>query len=199
MRERKAKNLASEQRRRQDQEYRRLLYVAMTRAEDRLYTGYGARRAPENAWWNIISRGLEPIAEPFAFNSHPDGPYNDVDIAWHGRGLRLETPRAWILTGEAQIIFRPELSQACLAGLKHLPPEEPKPSRPLAPSRPALPEPAPRSPIGDDRGLAFQRGLLVHRLLQTLPDVAEADRADAARAYLARPLHDLTPDKLTNC
>ena len=50
--------------------------------------------------------------------------------------------------------------------------------------------------MGDDRGLAFQRGLLVHRLLQTLPDVAEADRADAARAYLARPLHDLTPDRI---
>ena len=96
VRERKAKNLASEQRRRQDQEYRRLLYVAMTRAEDRLYiAGYGTRRvAPETAWWNIISRGLEPIAQPFAFNSHPDGPYNDVDIAWHGRGLRLETPQS---------------------------------------------------------------------------------------------------------
>jgi len=198
VRERKAKNLASEQRRRQDQEYRRLLYVAMTRAEDRLYiAGYGARRAaPENAWWNIISRGLEPIAEPFAFNSHPDGPYNDVDIAWHGRGLRLETPQSVDPDRRGADNVSPGTVPGLPSWADTPAPEEPKPSRPLAPSRPALPEPAPRSPMGDDRGLAFQRGLLVHRLLQTLPDVAEADRADAARAYLARPLHDLTPDRI---
>src|SRR5262249_56200997 len=35
-----------------------------------------------------------------------------------------------------------------------------------------------------DKGL--KGGVLVHRLLQSLPDIASADRAEAARRYLAR-------------
>jgi ATP-dependent helicase/nuclease subunit A len=56
--ERQAKRLSGIEKDRQDEEYRRLLYVAMTRAEDRLYVaGYGTRRAaPEGAWRNLIER-----------------------------------------------------------------------------------------------------------------------------------------------
>src|SRR5262249_18141575 len=51
-------------------------------------------------------------------------------------------------------------------------------------------------PTGDSRGEtsarvaadgdAAERGRLVHRLLQSLPDIAEAARGDAARHFLAR-------------
>ena len=178
VRERTAQRLAAEQRARQDEEYRRLLYVAMTRAEDRLYiAGYGTRRAaPETAWWNVVSRGLEPVAQPFAFESHPGGPDDYPDLAWQGDGLRLETPQT----------SGPDRKQGGDITAAHIPdlpdwadtpaPEEPEPPRPLAPSRPALPEPATRSPLGDDGGLAFQRGLLVHRLA-----------ADPARSRYSRP------------
>ena len=43
---------------------------------------------------------------------------------------------------------------------------------------------------GDD-GRRFKRGRLIHRLLQTLPDLPAAAREEAGRRYLARPLHDL--------
>ncbi|MGB0630909.1 MAG: double-strand break repair helicase AddA [Alphaproteobacteria bacterium] len=193
VRERTAQRLAAEQRTRQDEEYRRLLYVAMTRAEDRLYiAGYGTRRAaPETAWWNVISRGLDSVAQSFAFESHPDGPDDEPELAWQGEGLRLETPQT---SGPD----RRRTEDVAAADIPDLPdwadtaaPEEPEPPRPLAPSRPAMPEPATRSPLGDDSGLAFQRGLLVHCLLQTLPDLDAADRASAARAFLARPVHAL--------
>ncbi|MEE2970543.1 MAG: double-strand break repair helicase AddA, partial [Pseudomonadota bacterium] len=57
--------LGAEAKHKRDQEYRRLLYVAMTRAEDRLYVcGYGAqRKAPEGCWYNLIRDGLEDIAD----------------------------------------------------------------------------------------------------------------------------------------
>ncbi len=193
VRERTAQRLAAEQRTRQDQEYRRQLYVAMTRAEDRLYVaGYGARRAaPETAWWNVISRGLEPVAQSFEFNSHPGGPDGDLDIAWHGDGLRLEMPQ----TTRPDRKVEEDTAAVEIPGLPGWidapAPEEPLPSRPLVPSRPSLPEPATLSPLGDDRGFSFQRGLLVHRLLQTLPDLAEADRVEAARAFLSCPIHNL--------
>ena len=64
------------------QEYRRLLYVAMTRAEDRLYiAGWQGRNAiPEDCWYRLAEAALADIAEPFDF------------AAWEGDGLRLADP-----------------------------------------------------------------------------------------------------------
>jgi ATP-dependent helicase/nuclease subunit A len=63
----------------------------------------------------------------------------------------------------------------------------------LLPSRPSGDEPATLSPLaaaGRDR---FRRGLIVHRLLQALPDLPPTERDAAARRYLALPLHQLSP------
>ena len=75
------------------------------------------------------------------------------------------------------------------------PPPEPSPPKPLLPSQPSGPEPATLSPLavaGRDR---FKRGLVVHRLLQSLPELPPAERAGAARRYLALPLHRLAADE----
>jgi ATP-dependent helicase/nuclease subunit A len=68
---------------------------------------------------------------------------------------------------------------------------EPPGARPLTPSRPAQEEPAVRAPIGADEGTRFQRGLLVHRLLQILPDLPREQREAVCRRFLTRPLHAL--------
>jgi ATP-dependent helicase/nuclease subunit A len=63
------------------------------------------------------------------------------------------------------------------------------------PSRPSGAEPPTISPLavaGRDR---FKRGLLVHRLLQSLPELPEAEREAAARRFLARPMHAITEDE----
>jgi ATP-dependent helicase/nuclease subunit A len=46
-----------------------------------------------------------------------------------------------------------------------------------------------RSPFAD--ASRFRRGRLVHRLLETLPDLPATSRPEAARRYLARPGHGL--------
>ncbi|MBX6322098.1 MAG: PD-(D/E)XK nuclease family protein, partial [Rhodospirillaceae bacterium] len=74
-------------------------------------------------------------------------------------------------------------------------PAEPEPARPLAPSRPSGEEPPVRSPFGPDEGLRFRRGLLIHRLLQSLPEVAQGRRRDLAAAFLARPAHGLSAEQ----
>ncbi|MEX2454878.1 MAG: 3'-5' exonuclease, partial [Rhodospirillaceae bacterium] len=197
-RERVANRLAAAERKRQDEEYRRLLYVAMTRAEDRLYVaGYGTRnQPPEGAWYNLVRRGLEGIAQPFPFDSFADGLSDDAEAGWAGEGLVVANSQSSVPDG------RPSPTGVA-ADLRALPswiddpaPSEPEPPRPLAPSRPAADRPASRSPLGEDLGAAFQRGLLVHRLLQMLPDVPAGRRRAAADAYLRRPVHGLDAERI---
>jgi ATP-dependent helicase/nuclease subunit A len=47
----------------------------------------------------------------------------------------------------------------------------------------------------EQRARALQRGTLVHRLLQSLPDLAPQQRSDAARRFLSRAAHDWRDDE----
>ncbi len=176
----------TEQRQAQEAEYRRLLYVAMTRAQDRLYVcGYQDRTAPsDNCWYRLIQAGLESVADRFDFA--------DPENSLTGPGLRLTTP-------QRQAVERQGTPPPAAAPLKPVwadrpPPDEPDPPRPLVPSRPEGEEPPPLAPFdaaADTR--RFRRGRLVHRLLQTLPDLPPADRHAATRRFLAREAHRLLP------
>ncbi len=168
------------------EEHRRLLYVALTRAEDRLIVcGWPGKNgaAVEGSWYELVRAGLEGAAESVTFDFTAEG-------GWSGPGLRLASPQsATVEPGKA-------VAEAAAAGpppdwLSRTAPTEPDPPRPLAPSRPTLEEPPVRSPLGPDQGRAFQRGRLVHRMLETLPDLTAAERADAARRYLALAAVDL--------
>jgi ATP-dependent helicase/nuclease subunit A len=78
------------------------------------------------------------------------------------------------------------------------PPAEPVRPMPLAPSRPEGVDlgvvPAAESPLAERDALPnrFQRGQLVHALLQHLPDVAVGERRAAARRFLRRPGYGLS-------
>ncbi len=172
-----------------DDEYRRLLYVAMTRAEDRLYIcGWNTRRAaPGHCWYDLIRAALGATADP-----EPDG-----FLAEAGQGV----VEPWVLRWrQAQEGVPPQSETApAAAAPPPLPawarlaaPQEPSPPRPLTPSRPDDEEPAVRSPFGADNGARFQRGRLVHRLLQTLPEVPPEERPAAAARFLARPVWSLS-------
>jgi ATP-dependent helicase/nuclease subunit A len=175
-----------------DREYRRLLYVAMTRAEDRLVVcGHETQRAPpDDCWYELVRRGLAEVAETIEF----DLPGTD-DEEWSGEGLRLASPQT------VDGADRDARDDADAAALEPLPswasapaPSEPIPPRPLVPSRLGGDEPGPLSPLDGDGGAALRRGVLIHRLLQSLPEVAPERRADAASRYLAQPVHGLGAD-----
>ncbi len=161
------------------EEYRRLLYVAMTRAEDRLYiAGWQARKSiPDGCWYRLIEAGLAGLAEPFDF----DG--------WEGRGARLAEPQtatAKAAPAAAEAPAPVDLPPPYAVGP---PPPEQSPPRPLAPSHmPALSlEPGALSPLtagADDR--RFLRGRVIHRLLQILPEIAPGNRQAACGRLLAR-------------
>jgi len=180
--------------RRTDEEYRRLLYVAMTRAEDRLYVcGSEGKRAPvADCWLQLIRDGLADEAEEADFEfDRPAGQ------GWGGKGLILANPQtAEPKDSEKATAEGPGRANAEDWMLRAAPPE-PAPPRPLAPSRPTDAEPPVVSPVGDDSGRRFQRGIVIHRLLEVLPDLAPEDRRAAAEQFLARPLHGLDEETRT--
>ena len=177
---------------RQLQEYRRLLYVALSRARDRLYIcGWQTQDSPnEESWYALCRSGLARTATPFPFDAAPligaDG--------WCGEGLRLASAQTATPAWEHPAVAVP-VGRSIPNWVKEPLPAEPDPPRPLAPSRPSGTEPPTLSPLaarGRDR---FKRGLLVHRLLQSLPELPIEQREVAARCFLGLPTHGLTVDE----
>ncbi len=180
-------------RQRRDEEHRRLLYVALTRAEDRLYIcGWRGRREPAgDCWYRLIGAGMKDaegsaeIAIDLAAVAGAEG--------WSGLGWRLEAPQKSPPKADDRTAPLLAAGSALPGWVAQPTPREPSPPRPLAPSRPRQAEPAVRSPLGADEGTGFRRGRLIHRLLQSLPDLAPAGRQGAAQRYLALPVHGLGP------
>ena len=162
-------------------EYRRLLYVAMTRAEDRLYVcGADGRGAADPAcWYRLVEAGLAEAAEPFAFDCA------DAPGGWAGEGRRRVDRQARAPEPDAAIIETAARAAAPPAFARAPAPPEPTPPRPLAPSAPVVAEPPVLTPAGDG-ARRFARGRLIHRLLELLPEIEPAERGAAATGYLAR-------------
>ena len=179
-------------RRRRDQEYRRLLYVAMTRAADRLYIcGYGTRRTPpEGCWYNLITNGLAGIAEQ-----------DEIEIQAPGAGGWRGT-RLVIATDQTAAPDKAGKETVSVAPIGPLPgwartsaPDEPEIPRAIAPSHADLEEPPTESPMTGAGEAGLKRGNLIHRLLEVLPEIPSEARRDAAMAYLGRPVHGLEPEE----
>jgi ATP-dependent helicase/nuclease subunit A len=174
------------------QEYRRLLYVALTRARDRLYVcGHAGERAvPDDCWYRFCQtamQGLDGVeAAPVAWQAGPDG---EPALLARYRAVQTVPP------DEVERAPSPAAVEPLPGWVRASPPAEPEPPRPLSPSRPEDPDPPVRSPLGADDGSRYRRGRLVHALLQRLPELPPAGRAEAARRYLARPVHGLTPEE----
>ena len=171
----------------QEEEYRRLLYVALTRAEDRLYVcGWDMQRAaPAESWYKLVEGALAGVGEAVEVTlgePHAGG--------WSGPGWRLADAPQGLSEGSDSGASAPKAEAPPLPDwATRAPPPESAPPRPLAPSHPARAEPAALSPLGSDDGRRFQRGRLIHRLLQSLPEVPAARREAAA----ARFLHGAAP------
>lgn len=162
---------------RQDEEYRRLLYVGLTRAQDWLVVcgWHGQNKPSKNSWFSLMEphygsfaeRCKTPLTaadgnpiEGFVF-TNPGSAEPDKDTA---ERLILPTPL-------------PEALRGPVPNESAMPP-------PIAPSRTMdheAFEPTPPGSDSEDSGLSgAARGIELHRLLEMLADLPEEERAAAA-------------------
>ena len=170
-----------------NREYRRLMYVAMTRAEDRLYIcgWHTKKKAPEGCWYDLMHAAISAAGEmrhdPFLAEMKETGDSEVVFI----RSPQHVPSGAQSAKDEMAPVDLPDW-------MLSKPPEEPAPLSPLAPSQPDVPETVIESPLGEDGGDRFKRGNIVHTLLQMLPQLPKDVREAAAQAFLARGIHQLS-------
>lgn len=181
--------LRAQEKDRAEDEYRRLLYVGLTRAADRLVVcgTAGSRDPGPDTWARHVHEALGPDCTPVHDAS------GEVIALRFGALAQIEP------LGPAAAPAAPQLPRRAI-DLTPLPPEEIGP-RPLVPSGPG-PQSivdfggrAWRSPVlepQEDASHAIRRGQMAHRLLQVLPDLPEAARAAAAARFLSRSAPDWT-------
>jgi ATP-dependent helicase/nuclease subunit A len=164
----------------QEKEYRRLLYVAMTRAEDRLYlAGCSGKKKPlDDSWFFPLRAGMESLTDTELLadgtlrleNKQLASKEPDRADKKTAATTKTEQPPSWLFTPAA--------------------PERPA-MPPLRPSKSEEPEPAINSPLQPENLHRFRRGTLTHKLLQFLPSLPDAKRKNAAQEFLNRFAPDL--------
>jgi ATP-dependent helicase/nuclease subunit A len=114
----------------------------------------------------------------------------EVTLTHGEQGWRYETNQDAPITTSEQTSAAASVDEAP-AWLHQLAPRESSPSNPLQPSRPSIETPPAFGPFDLADEHRFKRGLLVHKLLETLPALALPKRRAAARSWLAQPAHGL--------
>lgn len=156
------------------QEHWRLLYVAMTRAEERLFIGGALGAAdrngpPASSWYTSLETALVGT----------DAEWREDDL-W-GRVLVFGDE---LVTGRA-LAAAPSAAPVVPDWLRSAAPIEARPPRPLAPSSLGDEDVADPPPSAAMREAA-ERGKLLHRLFERLPDVPAEERAERADRWLER-------------
>jgi ATP-dependent helicase/nuclease subunit A len=157
-----------------EEEYRRLLYVALTRAEERVYiAGFFEKRKPtEVSWSKMISRTLHDC----------DGA-QEVPAFWDPEETILRVVSSGESRADAAAVSRETRAAAPEVPAWLFVPAAPEPASP-APIRPSG-FAAPWRSGARTSETAAETGLLAHRLLQILPSLAPEARRRAALAFLA--------------
>lgn len=162
------------------QEHWRLLYVAMTRAEEKLYvTGALGPRArgvvPEQSWFAAVEQAMRTLGADWQ-----DDARWGAAMVWNGHE-RFSAKKSGGKSGRGMEDPSPPLP----GWTSRAAPQEARPPRPLSPTAPDeddLPYPPPSPALRQ----AAERGRWLHSLFERLPDVAPPNRREAAQAWLSR-------------
>jgi ATP-dependent helicase/nuclease subunit A len=163
-----------------EDEYRRLLYVAMTRAADRLIVcgAEGVRGRPQNCWYDLVRN---PLAEMLVEEQ------DDGETVWRYRKSESKDVSPPSPDKPEAKSERPALPR----WLRELAPAEPPRPTVISPSE-AFDDDESGSPFepplssAANRQKALERGRLVHRLMQSLPDIPADRRSEAATRFLSK-------------
>jgi len=167
------------------EEHWRLLYVALTRAQEQLViTGALGSRAkgvvPEESWHAAVESAMRALGAGRSVHE----PWGE-GLVWLGRDRHPPArPRPREDSAAAELV------PALPPWLRAPAPVEARPPRPLAPSA-AIEDDVPDPPPDAAMRRAAERGRLLHALFERLPDLPVAERGEAAARWLARQAGDL--------
>ena len=174
-----------------DGESARLLYVALTRASDRLLVcGWKRYAAPGRIEKRSWYERLEALWSGESWSEFDSQILDEDGEPEAGRRIGTMPEKLGKAIRQDQNIILPGWALATA-------PVEAGLARTVAPSHLADGMESPvMSPLSDDNGRRFRRGSLIHKLLETLPDLAIDRREGSAEAYLAAQ-PDLDDDQRT--
>lgn len=179
-----------DERTQEENEHRRLLYVALTRAEERLYVcGYhGVQKPKEGCWHAMVEAGLADVVE-------------DAPAPWGGDERVRRRGEPALLDAPAGSATPAHAADALPAWLLAPAPFERPPEPPITPST-ALAAADQADEAGEhgrdplaQAGEGLRIGALTHTLLQHLPEIAPEGRTEAAHRFLAARAGDLAPER----
>ncbi|MBQ8785469.1 MAG: double-strand break repair helicase AddA [Alphaproteobacteria bacterium] len=168
------KKLKEKQKQKMMEEYRRLMYVAVTRAEDRMiFCGFSKKQQiADDSWYSLFKETFSQIATPDE---------NDIlsitSEQCFEKDSKPKNKREEVQTEMPDFMNR------------HAEKESPL-SKPLRPSKPDS-EPANISPliINKDRTL-YKRGEIIHKLLQFLPTISKDKQIQTITDFLQQKAPD---------
>ncbi|WP_310467256.1 double-strand break repair helicase AddA [Sphingomonas sp.] len=152
------------------EEHWRLLYVALTRASERLVVAGTLRsgKRADNSWHMRVERALAALGA----EADPDGV-----LSYRG-DVTAPAPAA-------KSPRRPLAPIAVPTWARTMAPVESRPPQPLAPSALAEDRESAPAPSPEQRAAA-KRGTLIHALFERLPGVAPEQRQEAGQRWLAQ-------------
>lgn len=165
-----------------EEEKHRLLYVGLTRAEDRLWiTGIKPKKSSKDpTWHSICENSLEEMGAQIKQQSE-----DKVLCLINNMSERPISPD---LKASPTEIKQPD---ALPKWFEQQPQAEPSPPSPLAASRPEE-EPAGNSPLKQlGRTTGIKRGILTHTLLEHLPMLPSDQWGRACDHFLSKPGHKI--------
>jgi ATP-dependent helicase/nuclease subunit A len=167
-------------------EHRRLLYVALTRAQDRLIV-CGAERGntkeghEKTSWYRVCEGAMQRLAASGRVEDIRDG-----ERAIQRFGAAPELLIAATVSARSATALPAWLTRPVNLEFK---------GRLLSPSRlTAAGEPPVISPFGAGRAERLRRGSLIHLMFEVLPGLPQKSRRRAAEAFLKKQ-PDLAPDQ----
>ena len=132
-------------------EYRRLLYVALTRAEDRLYiAGYGKPKKEDKSWYGLLEKTIKKEG-----------------LTFDGQTFVIETPQI-VPYSKPQIHQNPKILEKDTSFAYQKAPVESALSKPYTPSHMEDDDDLPVSSPLCDNGHFYKRGTVIHKILELL-------------------------------
>ena len=156
-------------------EYRRLLYVALTRAEDRLYIAGFTKDddAKEESWYKLLQNNIK---------SNISQSDDDKKIVY-----QIPQENEFKKTAKIETIEKEKCDYSYL--FEKAPIENPL-AKPYTPSKGNEDEVEIVSSPLDENGNFYKRGTIIHKLLQFIPSIDEENRESAMYQFLEKNLYE---------